>query len=114
MARLFTSEGLKGTGLVAPSCPAILSAVAAAAKADLLVDRAGWRSKDKVARAGRLRQEMTMKLKLDCQTIQQGCGGFPGQPAARSAKKTKICGYAGDPCYEAVSDRKSVTVIQFK
>jgi len=54
--------------------------------------------KDKEARAGRLRQEMTMKLKLDCQTIQQGYGGFPGQPATRSAKKTKICGYAG-PLY---------------
>jgi len=38
---------------------------------------------------------MIMKLKLDCQTIQQGCGGFPGQPAARRAKRTKICGYAG-------------------
>jgi hypothetical protein len=33
--------------------------------------------KDKEARAGRLRQEMTMKLKLDCQTIQQGLPPSP-------------------------------------
>jgi len=55
----------------------------------------GQRDKGKVALARRLRQEMPMKLKMDCQTIQQGCGGFPGEPSARSAQQTKICGNAG-------------------
>jgi hypothetical protein len=36
-----------------------------------------------------MRQGMTMKLKLGCETIQHGRSGFPGDAAARRAKKTK-------------------------
>ena len=50
--------------------------------------RAG-RSKDKEARAGWLRQEMTMKLKLACQTIQHGCGGFLANLLREARSKRK-------------------------
>jgi hypothetical protein len=56
---------------------------------------AGKGVKRKVALGRWLRQEMPMKLKMDCQTIKPGRGGFPGEPSARSVKQTTICDYAG-------------------
>jgi hypothetical protein len=41
-----------------------------------------------------MRQGMTMKVKLGCETIKHGLGGFLGEPAAQCRKKTIICDYA--------------------